>query len=163
MTRHPIARRLTHLSWRYRYGWLALLGLSYPLLVLSGYAFATHYAPMTIVHVEADIYSGRENPGWDLSKAEAADFRTRLGLLSPDIAGVHSIPDGLGYRGLRVILKSGNATQRLAIVGGVVIIEASTETDQLTLRDADCALEKWLLRTGKRHLGVELLHNLLGE
>jgi hypothetical protein len=118
---------------------------------------------MTTVHVEVDIYSGRENPGWDLREAEAAEFRTRLGLLSPDIAGVRSVPDGLGYRGLHVAVKSGGAAQQLVIVGGVVIIGAATDADRRTLRDPDRALEKWLLRTGKEHLGAELLHYLLGE
>src|SRR2546423_997363 len=98
--------RSGHWSWRCWRGWLALLGLSFPLLILGGCAFAARHGPMTTVHVEVDIYSGRENPGWDLGEAEAADFQTRLAALSPDMAGVPSLPDGLGYRGLHVAVNS---------------------------------------------------------
>jgi hypothetical protein len=118
---------------------------------------------MTTVHVEIDLYSGRENPGWDLGEAQAADFRTRLAVLSPNVPGVTSIPDGLGYRGLHVGVNSGGVTQRLVIAAGAVIVEAAAAADRRNLRDPHRALEKWLLRTGKEHLGAALLHDLLGE
>ena len=118
---------------------------------------------MTTVHVEIDLYSGRENPGWDLREADVPHFRTRLAALSPDSFGVPSVPDGLGYRGLHVTVNCDGATQRLVISAGIVIIEAATAADRRSLRDPDRALEKWLLRTGKEHVGAELLHYLLGE
>jgi hypothetical protein len=118
---------------------------------------------MTTVHVEIDLYSGRENPGWDLREEEIVHFRTRLAGMSPDISGGPSVPDGLGYRGLHVAVNSDGARQRLVIAAGVVIIEAATAADRRSLRDPDRALEKWLLRTGKEHLGTELLHYLVGE
>lgn len=118
---------------------------------------------MNTVHVEMDLYSGRENPGWNLGEAEAAHFRTRLAVLSPDMAGAPSVPDGLGYRGLHVAVDSDGARQRLVIGAGVVIVEASSAADRRRLRDPDRALEKWLIRTGREHLRADLLHYLLGE
>jgi hypothetical protein len=138
---------------------MALLGFSLPFL--GGCTFAARHVTMTTVHVEVDIYSGRENPGWDLGEAEATDFLTRLALLSPDIAGLPSVPDGLGYRGLHVVVHSGGSPQRLAIAGGIVIVEADIAADRRRLRDPDRTLERWLLGTGKEYLGTDLLHDLL--
>src|SRR4029077_6950510 len=105
-----------HWSWRRWRRWLALVGLLFQLL--SGCAFATPDGPMTTVHVEIDLYSGRENPGWDLREADVPHFRTRLAALSPDSSGVPSVPDGLGYRGLHVTVNCDGATQRLVISAG---------------------------------------------
>jgi hypothetical protein len=52
--------------------------------------------------VELDAFSGRTNPAWTLSPAEAAALRALLG--SSDGAGddVPPPPEGLGYRGFLV-------------------------------------------------------------
>ena len=118
---------------------------------------------MTNVQVEVDLYSGRENPRWDLGEAETALFRTRLADLLPAGAGVSSVPDGLGYRGLHVAIRTDGATRHLRIAAGVVIVESATGAERRSLRDPGRGLEKWLLRTGKEHLGAELLRYLLGE
>lgn len=118
---------------------------------------------MTTVHVEVDLYSGRENPSWDLRESEAEELRTRLATLSPDTDGPRPAPDGLGYRGLHVTVDSGDARQRIALAAGVVTIETDPPSERRVLRDPDRALEKWLLRTGKEHLGADLLQYLLGE
>ena len=116
---------------------------------------------MTTVHVEVDLYSGRENPSWDLRETEAEEFRTRLATLSLDTDGRPAGHEGLGYRGLRITVDSSEGMQRIAVAAGVLTIETASE--HLVMRDQDRALERWLLRTGKEHLGADLLQYLLGE
>jgi hypothetical protein len=128
---------------------------------LHGCTFTADHKTMTNVHVEVDLYSGRENPSWDLREAEAQELRTRLATLSPDTEGRRPAPDGLGYRGIHVTVDSGEAGQRIAVAAGVVTIETASE--HRVLRDHDRALEKWLLSTGKEQLGTALLQYLLGE
>ena len=52
--------------------------------------------------VELDIFSGRPNPRWELSDAEAASVRELIDALAPAPAAAPPVPPGLGYRGFRI-------------------------------------------------------------
>ena len=139
--------------------WMALMSVS---VVLFGHcATAPQHKVMPTVQVEADLYSGRENPSWALEEDDAARFLTLLAKLPREGATVTSVLDGLGYRGLRIVV-SGDEMQRF-VVGGGVVAESAGQADQRNFRDPDRALEKWLLRTGKAQLGAELLEQLLAS
>lgn len=135
---------------------------------LSSHLFgACIFAPpgraVNTVHVELDLFSGRENPCWDLGQVDAAHLRARKELLQPGRTGVPPVPDGLGYRGLQVTANFDGIEQRLKIGAGVVVLEAADGEGQRYFRDPDRDLEKWLLHTGQKHVGIGLIEFLLGE
>jgi hypothetical protein len=141
-------------------GSMVLVGAS--AVLLGNCATATQHTVMATVRVEADLYSGRENPAWELEESDATRFLLLRAALPPEDAPLTSVPGGLGYRGLRVVVSSGDEVQRF-VIGGGVVTEFAGETDQRHFRDLDRALEKWLLRTGKAQLGAELLEHLLAS
>jgi hypothetical protein len=53
------------------------------------------------LQVEADVYSGRPNPRWELTRLQAAEFLSRLRALQPT-RDARSSQGGLGYRGFIV-------------------------------------------------------------
>lgn len=132
-------------------------------LLLGCCAIATIHTPMTSVEVEVDLYSGRKNPAWKLGGTDAAQFLNLVAALPYNSTITPAVPDGLGYRGLRVAVNSKGVAQRFVIADGNVIAEFTKTTDRRNLRDPDRALEKWLLKTGKEQLGVELLEYLLAN
>lgn len=132
-------------------------------LLLGCCAIATTHIFMTTVEVRVDLYSGRENPAWKLGETDAARFLSLIAALPYNSTITPTVPDGLGYRGIRVAVNSTGVAQRFVIANGNVIAEVTKTTDRRNLRDPDRGLEKWLLRTGKEQLGVELLEYLLAN
>jgi len=81
--------------------------------------------------VELDVFSGRPNPRWQLSDAEAARLVELIATLDP-AAAAPPAPPGLGYRGFRI---PGVATAYRAIV----------RTPQRLLGDPERRVERFLL------------------
>lgn len=135
------------------------------LLPIASCTFPVPYTSTnTTVHVEVDLYSGRPNPGWDLLDADARRFIELLDALpaaSPDAGGGLTSAEGLGYRGLKVEIESGDQLRRIRIAGGVVHVEEAEASRRRS--DPGRVLEQWLLRTGEQYLGAELLRYLLQQ
>lgn len=109
-----------------------------------------------IVDVEVDIFSGRPNPRWTLSDADAALFFDRLSALPTTAARARSA--NLGYRGLIVSMPQrvgGEAGRDMYIQHG--ILELRQGTSRSFFLDTQRALERWLIGTGKAGLSPEVL------
>lgn len=111
------------------------------------------------VEVELDLYSGMPNPTWTLTDAEADSLVKQLAALprtsATDLAG------NLGYRGFIVRVTQGADTQLIRIQTGTVHIAKGAMN--LYALDADRALERWLLDTGKPYLKSDIVKVLEGE
>lgn len=59
------------------------------------------------VKVEIDIFSGRENPSWELSPAESSELVERIHPLVPIAPSAEE--NGLGYRGFVILNPEGKA------------------------------------------------------
>jgi len=99
------------------------------------------------VGVELDIFSGRPNPEWQLSAADAALFEQKLAALSAAEPG--RITNPLSYRGF--VVQSGDTTVKIQN-GTVQATRASAVTHR---QDTGRALERWLLSTGKPFVDQE--------
>jgi hypothetical protein len=107
---------------------------------------------MTTVTVEIDIFSGRPNPDWTLSEADAAVFLSKLSGLQKTAARPRSA--NLGYRGL-VVRMPQEAGRRIYIQKGV--IESSDGTSSTFCLDPQRSLEHWLIGIGRKFLSHEVL------
>ncbi len=97
---------------------------------------------MVTATVSIDLFSGRSNPVWHLASAQVVALLRRLGDLV--VAGRHaSFPEGMGYRGIDVVLFDSDADTEtmVRICRGWVVLNGRT------LLDSDRALELWLLRS----------------
>ena len=103
--------------------------------------------------VELDIFSGMPNPTWILTNAEADSFVKQLAALPRSSA--RELSGNLGYRGFIVRITQGADTQLIRIQTGTVHI--SKGATNLYARDADRALERWLLNTGRPHLKSDII------
>lgn len=139
---------------------IALLLLSIAVLLLSGGCAAI---PETLpagtpvqVRVELDVYSGRPNPSWPLSEAQAQEFLARLAAL-PVAQQSGEFYDGLGYRGFIVHLTDAagvEATVRIYKNG----VSRNGGQGATYVTDSDQQLERWLLQTSDRsQVGEDLL------
>jgi hypothetical protein len=110
---------------------------------------------MTIVDVEVDIFSGMPNPHWTLSEADAAVFLDRLSALSAlEPAAARPLSAHLGYRGL-VVRMPQEADREISIQHG--FMELRDGTSRSFFLDAQRALERWLIGTGRKRLSREVL------
>lgn len=94
------------------------------------------------LYVELDVFSGRPNPGWPMTPAEALGLWAMLNRLLP--TNPVEAPPGLGYRGFIVHrVLSGQPFPWLQVRGGVV---KATDNYQLRYyRDTE-NIEGWLRR-----------------
>jgi hypothetical protein len=103
--------------------------------------------------VELDIFSGMPNPTWILTNAEADSLVKQLVALPRTSA--RELSGNLGYRGFIVRVTHGADTQLIRIQAGTVHI--SKGVTNLYARDAERALERWLLDTGNPHLKSDIV------
>jgi hypothetical protein len=103
--------------------------------------------------VELDIFSGRPNPKWILTDAEAASFASTLQAL-PRISGGQP-PGNLGYRGFLVLMTQGTDSQLFRVHRGIVYrLHGNHDAEA---QDANRQLERWLLNGAKGHVENDLL------
>jgi hypothetical protein len=121
-----------------------LLSLALFLLLAACATTSTGDMRVSDVVVELDAFSGRPNPTWTLTPAEAAELDRRLRDLpaAPDA----TLPDlGLGYRGFQLLgTAAGGAPQRIYVTSGLVQIG-----DAALYRDVH-GLEAWLQAQARR-------------
>ena len=101
------------------------------------------------MRVEVDIYSGRPNPVWELTQAQAAEFMARLAQL-PEAQGAGG-PGDLGYRGLIVSADGLEGVDRVEIRSGIVRVER-TDGSSRNYLDGGRALERWTVEQSREKL-----------
>jgi len=96
--------------------------------------------------VELDLFSGRPNPAWVLSAADARTLQAMLESLSPRPALEQA--SGLGYRGfvVKISTDTGEAATVRAYKG---IVRQDIGALVAYRHDAERQIEKWLLQTGR--------------
>jgi hypothetical protein len=111
--------------------------------------------------VELDIYSGKPNPSWSLSKELIPDLLQRLRALEPSGTAPAEF-DGLGYRGVRASLQdSSKLTASLIVSRGAVTIVRDGQ--QSWYRDAGRQLELWLVQSGASIVSSDVLQYVTRE
>jgi hypothetical protein len=108
--------------------------------------------------VELDIFSGRPNPTWVLTPAQASDLTSRIARLHPATA-VGQRPDNLGYRGF--IVQTTTASSPSSAMDRTIraysgIVEVVDSTGTAYYRDPQRQIELWLLTSAKPPLGGDL-------
>jgi hypothetical protein len=109
--------------------------------------------------VELDIFSGRPNPAWVLSDADARAFLNKVEGLPR--AAVRELSNPLGYRGFIVHVENGADNYRVQVQDGKVQLLRGRTTTYYS--DPGRKLERWLLESGKPFLPNELFVLVEGE
>ena len=111
--------------------------------------------------VTLDIFSGRKNPTWSLTKAQTQSLLVLVKELPAGDPG--DFFDGLGYRGFQVTLPGTVKGQRSAIIvyRGRVRYEDGHQVKYLT--DKDRQVEQLLLKYGSPHLAPGLYQTVERE
>ena len=94
----------------------------------------------------AEVYSGRPNPAWRLSRGETGTLRQMLAALGQ--AGPAAAPPGLGYRGI-VVENLGSVLPgcaQLRVYRGIVTGQCPEGVRSLA--DTNRAVERFLAETG---------------
>lgn len=101
-----------------------------------------------------DVYSGRKNPSWSLSKEQAESLLSVVRELPASEPG--DFFDGLGYRGFRVSVPRGGkgGGGELTVYRGRVRYDDGS--DVVYLADKERRLEQLLLKSGGPHLTPSL-------
>lgn len=103
--------------------------------------------------VELDIYSGRANPTWRLTNAEAESLLKRLTTLPR--TGPKELRGHLGYRGFVVRLAHESTDQLIRVQSGTVHITQGESN--FHAGDEQRELERWLFHTGRPHLSNDVI------
>ena len=123
---------------------------------------AESQAEVALLEVELDTFSGRPNPRWELTGAQAKEFITRLLALPPTQA---SRPggEGLGYRGFTVKARgeSMDGFDEVRLCCGAVLARRGGRTE--TFRDPGRILERWLLDSGRNEVPESILRYIQRE
>lgn len=97
------------------------------------------------VKVSLYVYSGRENPAWELSGGQADELRDRIGNLTR--TSLEKAPGqlgGLGYQGFEITAeREAGLEPRIFVHADVVDLGGA----KVSLRDQGGSLERWLLST----------------
>lgn len=104
--------------------------------------------------VTLDIFSGRENPSWELSTEQLAALVSILDTL-PGSDPKNSF-DGLGYRGFLVVISdaASGKTERIKAYKGAVVYSVGG-VDKL-FDDKERRMENLLLDSGRDHLKADI-------
>lgn len=126
----------------------------------------TPQTPAVTVRVEADVYSGRPNPRWTLSAANAGTLLGRLRALPA--AAAAEPRDGLGYRGLIIRLDPvpDGLCATIRVANGLACCmpePGAAARDTACRRDTDRALERWLVSSADPALEPGLLKMLTDQ
>lgn len=91
------------------------------------------------------IYSGRENPSWNLSEGKITDLLTLFGDLPK--AEPFTLPDNLGYHGFQIELTEDTTekTQEIVVYKGRIVFKSAEANKYFT--DEKRRLEMFLLNS----------------
>lgn len=115
-----------------------------------------------MLEVELDAFSGRPNPRWELTPAQATEFLDRIRKLRP----IHDHPmqgEGLGYRGF-VVRPEGEPVggfDQLKVYHGTVLMRFGGRAE--VFDDSDRGLERWMLDTGRGQVPESVLTYVQSE
>lgn len=111
--------------------------------------------------VTLQIFSGRENPSWNLSEKQIDELLKLLNDLPKTESG--DFQDGLGYSGFRVVLTENTPEKTREIVACKGQIFYKTAQAETYLADRDRRLETFLLKSGDSHLDDKLSESIKDE
>lgn len=104
--------------------------------------------------VTLDIFSGRENPSWELSGEQLGALASVLEAL-PETEPA-AFFDGLGYRGFRVVITDEATGKTEGIKAWKGLVQYSAGGADKFLKDKDRRVERLLLESGGSHLKADL-------
>jgi hypothetical protein len=109
-----------------------------------------------------DIFSGRENPSWNLSENDSEIFIEKLSRI-PETKENASAGAGLGYRGIVITggLLKDKGFEEIRFYRGVANVKADNRV--LNLSDSGRVLELWLIETGAKHIDRDLYESIHNE
>lgn len=128
------------------FGCMILLG-GYFAMNATDSSSATSARPTANVTLE--IYSGRPDPTWPLDDASLKALQQRVSALkgsAPDTPAY----EGLGYRGIRVLMSGSDQLREVFVSRGVVTVERGAEKSRFI--DNGRELELWLVKSGEKTL-----------
>lgn len=106
-----------------------------------------------IFNVTLDVFSGRPNPTWTLTKEQAILFLNNISQIKPTNENIQNYPEKiLGYRGFIVDEKGDKdlTSKRFEIYNGA--IKVLSNSSSYLLKDKDFQIEDWLLQTAYNHI-----------
>ncbi|MDX2138104.1 MAG: hypothetical protein SF123_08405 [Chloroflexota bacterium] len=110
------------------------------------------------MRVELDIFSGRPNPTWEMTAAQAETLTSILREM-PTHVGQIPFNDGLGYRGF-IIRDSPDFDIALAYKGCVSI---ERKNQKLAISSGERILDHWLLENTRPYIASEVYQLVLTE
>jgi hypothetical protein len=125
---------------------LLTFGLTWP--AIAGDPWRTESSS---IRIELDVFSGRQNPAWNLSDGQSREFLTRFGVLKK-YATNRKLYEGLGYRGFTVTRF--RDYDRVTVWDGLVQTDRAAERE--TLIDEAGRLERFLLETSRGQIDEDL-------
>ena len=116
-----------------------------------------------MLDVELDAFSGRPNPRWELTTAQAAEFWDRIRRLRPTIQDGQVRGEGLGYRGF-VVRPTGEPVggfDHVTLYRGTVLVQVRDRTERFS--DPNRGLERWLLDSARGQVSESVLSHIQPE
>ena len=110
--------------------------------------------------ITLDVYSGRRNPKWTLSAADAAELYGRLQALAP-AANAAPESSGLGYQGFQIEFLGLAAPQAVVVARGAATVSGGGEKKSLV--DAGRQLESWLAKSAATHIEPAMMKHVADE
>ena len=107
--------------------------------------------------VELDVFSGRPNPSWQATPAEAGQVLAKLGGLVRVDGGEPPVAV-LGYRGFRLALGGGQSPRRYEVGSGLIVGHPTPESFEVWRDDG---LEDLLLEHARHHGQDDILRALM--
>lgn len=105
--------------------------------------------------VTLDVYSGRPNPEWSLSDAQARELQSMIAGLGAPLNTPPAENDRLGYRGLRVTTPQ---AAEITVGSGHVVVQEGASVARY--RDSGQRIEKWLFNTGRNKVSPDLARTI---
>ena len=138
-------------------GLSAFIGIYIMLTATNTHAAKTEASAV----VTLDVYSGKPNPSWPLAATTVDELAQRIDALSTKAADTPEF-DGLGYRSVRAVMKTGDGNEVTVTASrGTISVDKAGQRHRFA--DSGRAFELWLVNTGSGQLKPELLQQVIGN
>jgi hypothetical protein len=123
------------------------------------------------IEVMLNLYSGRPNPTWMLSKRQIEELHRLIEASNQECHELGSAPPGLGYTGFVLTNRHqlGGIPYRLKVYGGMLAMTAEFSTgkedkkrDEPIFYTDTQGLESWLLEQAREHGYTEAIEKMAG-